>query len=351
MTLLESQTFKTRVHNFWQWFAANQERIYETIDTGNAPSLAEEISEVVGRMIPGLAWCFGPGENDGHAMTFSGEGFLPKQLLAAFWQQQAPEFPGWTFFASTQPTNPQNLKSLEIKVGPNEAVDVSGMIVSTVADEEAEKFDLTAWHPMLEKVPSENHMQIIFLLLDEALGEFGTSQWLRKIAVGQPPEGSRAMSLIDLPDFLKQAHRYHGWQKLDPLASYSAFTADGSHDGPRGDMIAGSTMIPYVVLEYVDADGKLDEPPLNETGAYIAYLQFDSSSLASGQEASARANIEDALEAALIRSNSGRCVGGAYGINKSYIDLILFDGTNSESIVNETIKNLSLKNPKIIRIG
>jgi len=52
--------------------------------------------------------------------------------------------------------------------------------------------------------------------------------------------------------------------------------------------------------------------------------------------------IENALEAALKAEHSGRVLGGAFGTQFAYLDLMLFDGRNSVQIVERVLREQNL---------
>lgn len=341
-------TFKTRVESFWLWFAEHADRLYETIETGDSESLTDEMVAMMQDTLPEMSWVFGPGEGGGHSLTVTGEGDVPKQILAAAWLEQAVELKGWTFYASRQPSSPEELRTMEIAISETEAIDADSFLVATTPNDEAQKFDIIAWHPLLSKVPDEHHMTLLFLLLDEALGEFGTEQWLGAIDLQPIPDDAKSMSVVDLPAFLDQAQRYHGWEKIAPLEAYTAYQPKSQSTGPRGDTIAGTTMTPNLVFELIENKGKLKDNPLAGTGAEFAYLRFPTSMLPSGQEADTRGNIEDAIHDVLQAQFSGQVTGGACGIRESYVDMILLDGQQSHDLVNATVEKLCLRgNPKL----
>ena len=338
-----STTFKHRVPVFWQWFETQADRFYKIIDDGQCASLADEVGQFVDQTLPGLSWVFGPGENGGHSFTISGEGIIAKQVLAAYWLAHAPEIRGWDFYSARQPTSADQLQTLAIGIGPGESIDAASFQIATTPDEEAEQFDIVAWHPMLEQVAEDDRLTILFLLLDEALGEFGTEQWLGSIELKPPAADAKTMMLTELPKFLEQAQRYHEWQKLPPLHSYSSYQTQEQESGPRGDTIVGTTLIPHVIIDFIREEGAAAENLLEGSGAELVYLRFLSANLPEGQEADARGNLEDAIDDALRESSSGRTLGGAYGVQQSYIDLILLDGENSRSIVRNVVDTLQLK--------
>lgn len=336
------QTFKQRVTKFWQWYPTVAERFFETIEAGKCGSLVDEVADFCESTIPGLSWVFGPGENGGHSFTLSGEGQIAKQLLAEYWLQRAPEIPKWTFHASRQATPSEFVKGFAISVDEGNRVDVDGFQVRTHVDDERQKIDILAWHPVLERVPQAQHFTILFLLADEVLGEFGTQTWLGEIKIEPFTPDAYTRSLSDLPEFISHVNTYHKWEKLPPLETYCVYQLKETKPSPRGDTVVGSSLIPKLVFDCIDNDGKLSEDPLKNMGAELVYVAIDGSVFPEGQQSDVRANIEDVLTDSLEKELSGQTLGGAFGLNESYIDVLLVDGQESRRIVSETLAQLQL---------
>jgi hypothetical protein len=336
-------TFKDRVTEFWDWYVRVADRFFETIEQGRCEDLTSEVSDFMQKTLPNLSWVFGPGEKGGHSFTVTGEGVVPRQLLAEYWHSRAPEIPNWTFYGSRQPTPAEQLKDISIRVGQQEQVDVETFLLKTSVDDEAKAIDIVAWHPALERVPQEHHLQILFLLLDEALGEFGTQTWLGDIKIEPIASGEATKRLSDLPEFIQQVNRYHEWEKLPPLESFTLYEVHTQTSSRRGDTVVGTTCIPDIVFDFLEHNGKLPQDPFEGTGAELAYAAIDGSVFPDGGQSEVRGRIEDALGNALANQLSGRTLGGAFGTGKSYIDLLLFDGANSRQIVQETFDELQLQ--------
>ena len=338
------RTFKERVELFWQWYADVAPRFFETIESGECDSLVDEVSQFMGENMPGLAWVFGPGEKDGHSFTVSGEGMVAKQLLAEYWFSQAAELSGWTFYQSRQAN--RDLNDVAIEIQGLGHVDAENYLIRTTVDDERQTLDIVAWHHLYEKLPEEHHIQLLFLLLDEALGEFGTQAWIGDISIAEVDEseldGRIVHRLTELPKFISDVQRYHQWEKHSPLQSYTSYTIRQQQETLRGDTVAGTTCIPRLVFALIDEGGKLGEDPLSDTGASMAFLEIDGEVFPDGEQAPVRHNIEEALEERLEGDCLGRTLGGAAGLNASYIDLLLIDGDRSRAAVEETLAGLEL---------
>ncbi len=331
-------TFKTRVEQFWMWYAEVGERFYQTIEAGNCASLAEEVSAKVDEIIPGFAWVFGPGPNQqGHSFTLSGEGNIHRQLLTLHWLTQAPALPGWTFHAARQPGV---IRGSSITIGGRK-FDPLEFWITPELNPERKVVDITAWHPHFDTLPEKERYRILFLFLDELLGEYGTDQWIGEMKLS-PTRLADSLPLEELSDFLKRVEEGQDWKKYPPGESRVLYTVKEQHERfLRDDILTGISCNPRLLIEYVRAFGELEDP-LKGTGADYVFVAFDVQFLPKGEASVARAKIEDALHEALKSGASGRLIGGAFGRRNAYLDLMLFDGANSIAIVQQVLRDHGL---------
>jgi hypothetical protein len=331
-------TFKSRVLQWWDWYGSVAPRFFETIEAGECPSLAGEVSEKVDELFPGLAWVFGPGAGgQGHSFTLSGEGVLYRQLLTQYWHRQAPALDGWTFYASRQPGS---IEGIVMDIGGQQFNPIEFWLTPQV-NKEAEKVELTVWHPLYEHMEENERWRVLFLFLDEVMGEFGTQQWIGEIALNNR-RLAESIPLTELRSFLDNVMTQTGWRKYDPGEAISLYQLDEPHDRfPRGDIIVGNTCCPPLLDDYMEAKGKLEDP-LAGLGADYVYVALDARILPPGEETEARGRIEDALNEALRAEASGRLLGGAHGIQNAYVDLLLFDGEESMAIVERVLREQGL---------
>jgi hypothetical protein len=338
------RTFKMRVAEFWDWYEANAERFLATINRNACGELAAEVETKLNEILPGIAWVFGPGFGEGnHSFTLTGEGFMPKQLLTEQWLLQQRQLTGWTFHPSKQPTPPANLAGIAIELKAGSRLTASDLQVATSFDQEQNHFDIVCSHPAFKSIPEDQRNFLVMLFLDEALGEFGTSQYIGAIEFGDPPPNAKVMSLPELPSFLEHARKYHDWEPRSIMTSYSVYELSSQNPKrPRGDTIGGTSLVENVIAEFSSRGKPLKDNCLRDVGAEISYLRFPTNNLDSEQLVESRSQIEEAIDDALRASIAGRTLGGAIGERQSYIDLLLTDGQNSREIVLATIKQFAL---------
>ena len=334
-------TFKDRVDHFWKWYSAVAGDYYDAIEAGNCGDLLTEISIKVNEMWSDFAWVFGPGpeEKGGHSFTISGEGLLSRQLLAEYCVSRAPELPGWTFYSSRQP----GAVSADVSIGMGEvSFDFGGLWVTPKLDEENEFIHLTAWHPAFETAEEGQGNTALFIMLDEVLGEHGTDQWLGEINTSDK-ELAGAIPVLELRDYLHDLEVERGWKEYPPSETYSVYQMDGPDDRfLRSDTMTGSSCYLDLIGNYLDEEGPLQTDPIAESGAEFVFISYPEATAPAGSEANFRGEIEDALEIEFDNSSTGRLIGGALGIDNSYIDAVIFDGENSMAAITKVLRDRQL---------
>jgi hypothetical protein len=330
----EPLTCNERIRNFWNWFQEVAPAHYAAIEDKKCDSLTAATSAKVDECLPGFGWVYGPGENGvGHSLTITGEGVEHRQLLALHWLSQAPEIDGWTFYASRQPGP---IKGHSIIIGGHK-IDPKEIWVTPSIDEENECVDMTIWHPLWQQIEKKQQWTIVFLFLDEALGEYGTQWWIGDIRM-ENDRLAESFPLEELPEFVSETVTRFHWKKYPPGTSYSLFRINPSEEKfPRSDLLTLNTVAPNLFRDHREAKGNLADP-FEEIGADYLYIAIPKKYFPIGAETDARGEIEDKLEAALASKSSGRCIGGGLGLHHGYVDLLIFDGKRSIEIIREVLQ-------------
>lgn len=330
----EPLTFKARVEKFWTWFAREAQNYRQVLNAERPHELVDETSLHVDALSPGLAWEYGPGAHASeHSLTVSGEGNPHLQLLTQFWLCRAPELRNWTFHAARQPLAGQ---STVLKFGGT-SFDSREVWVTPTVNKERENFDLAVWHPRLHELNDNQSAAMLFLYLDNILGEYGTSQWIGNFGFSDTAL-KEAIPLNELSTFITSNASREGWKLRVPGEQGTVYRLPGPHQRfPRGDVVVGATMFPRLLEDYLASEGELDDP-LADSGADYVYLAIEKSHFPRGEEASKRGVYEDAIDARLRARGSGRLLGGSFGTDSAYIDLLIFDGSRSLEIIETAMR-------------
>lgn len=331
-------TFKQRVETFWKWYSAVAARFHDTIEAGKCGDLTSEMSERVHELLTGFGWVFGPGENgEGHSFTLTPEADEPRQHLAEYWLSKAPSLDGWTFYDARQPGKTQGIIRIKGNDFGSEEV-----WVTPKPNEENECFDITIWHPLFTDLPERDCYQIIFLWLDEILGERGTKRWIGKIEFSDT-ELKGAIPLDELRDLAEKTKSTKGWNETQ--GDYCTYRHESQQGGQRKDIYVGSTCCFSIVQDYFENYAPTADNPISGLGAHYVFLSLSLEDFPTEDEVDFRAAIEDRIEAQFTENQSGKLLGGAMGTTRAYIDLLIFDGENSISQIREAIEGSNLTCP------
>ena len=328
----EQDTFKSRVERFWQWYSNAAPRFYQTIEDKRCADLTEEVSAKVGEL-GSFGWVFSAGPaGNGHALTVTAEGGRNKQFLTEYWCKQAPQINGWTFYPARQSTEriDWELTFGDTKFSPQQ------FWIAASKNTETEKFDISVWHPTLAALPEKQRWTVLFVTLDEALGEFETQNWIGQIKLTDA-QLKDSMSLKEFRQFIQEAPGRTGWKKSSPTETATLYEYTEPREGRRSDIIAGTTMDMQLISEFGHSKDRLPDP-LQGTGADFVFVQFDAAILPQGRQVEVRGQIEDQIHDALVGQVSGRGIGGALGKRFAYIDLLIFDGSRSIEIIKDVVK-------------
>lgn len=331
-------TFKVCVERFWSWFASESEQMLAAIDEKRCGDIAEAVSRNVDQLGGGFGWVFGPGEGGArHSFTLTGEGVVERQILAQYWESRAPKLPGWCFYSSRQASLEQPTWEIEMD---GETFKPSAFWCSVFVDEQEEKFDITVWHPLFSKLPKDDQFRILFIVLDELFGEFGTQRWLGEIKMADD-RLAESMPIAELRDFVNAETSKRDWKLIPPGERVSLFRFGEADEFPRGDVLTWTTTVPSLLHEFFDTKGKPADL-LKGSGAEFLFVTIPKEMLPRGGEVDARFEIEEAFDKALKSAQSGTVVGGSLGPNGGYIDVLIFDGSKSVEIIKSVMSQLSM---------
>ena len=184
-------------------------------------------------------------------------------------------------------------------------------------------------------------MQILFLLLDELLGEYGTENWIGTIDVGDEQLGD-AVPVAELPGIIEAAKETYGWNKPPPPETLSLYKLSDPPGGfLRGDVFVGNTAYTDLINQWLHEKGPIDDP-FEGTGADAVFTSITTALLPKGEEVTTRSAIEDAVHERLASEQAGCNIGGATGSECFYSDYLLFDGQRSVDLLREALVPFNL---------
>jgi hypothetical protein len=178
------------ISRFWSWWSSARDRVAHAIDTRSlSEPVVSEISMAVHALNAGFAWELGPGRAARHALTVSPEGDLALRRMTGQWLRSAPTAdPIWEFYASRQSSPRPGIEIQGQRFSPEE------FRVAYQFDESRERFDIQVYHPRFKKSDDGVVSQVLFLTLDETLGEDDVERWVGEMApVPSQPRGAKTL--------------------------------------------------------------------------------------------------------------------------------------------------------------
>lgn len=309
-----------------------------SIDDKRCGDLTEEVSRNVDALGGRFGWVFGPGDGGArHSFTLTGEGVVERQILAQYWESRAPKLAGWSFYSSRQASLVQPSWEVEMH---GETFNPAAFWCAVFIDDQAEKFDITVWHPLFAKLPKKEQFRILFIVLDELFGEFGTQRWLGEIKMADD-RLAESMPIAELRDFVTAETAKREWKLIPPGECVSLFRFEEARDFPRGDVLTWATRVPSLMLELSDTEGKPTDL-IEGSGADFVFVTIPKEMLPKGGEVDARFEIEEAFENALQSAQSGTVIGGSLGPNGGYVDVLIFDGNKSLEIITSVMRQIGM---------
>lgn len=333
------ESFYEKVVRFWGEFEIRAAEFRSEIDDGNCAELADETTRMVSAMFDGFAWVYGPPPDgmDGHSLTISGEGVVGRQFLADFVLRMAPEIEGWSFHSSRQSGKLNPIASIGIG---EVSFKLAGLWVTPSVDEAYKLLDLYVWHPCFPEVSDTQAMTVAYLVLDEVLGEMGTMQWVGEIKISDQ-HLSEAMPAGELLEYTKAVEVERGWEKFPPTETFTLLQfPKPPGDFFRGDMQTLNTLYYPIVRSFLDGGGVVKEDPLPGSGAEFVFVFFPSDLFDESDAVEFRGVIEDRLAAEFSEMSDGLVIGGSFGTEFSYIDLLIFDGDRSLERISAALRRL-----------
>jgi hypothetical protein len=180
----------TPEQTFWKWFEANDNMLYEF--EKDQDRTFEKLKAQLNKINPNLTFEFGPRQNGVREFVISADGIKAafpavKSLFAA-----APSLPHWKFIEFRPRREP-----MDISFGDTT---IKGDSVKVKMERAGDLVDLDVYVPGYSQAAHKAYFGAVFLMLDQALGEYDVETRVGRIQV--EPAGSatgQTYSLKDLP--------------------------------------------------------------------------------------------------------------------------------------------------------
>ena len=327
------RSFRIRVDECWKNFVKEEAVLRQLIDSkADREQISEEIHKLLSPAFAGTYAEVGR-KGDKYDLILSLEGDWARLFSRAYFKDRAPKevLEHWNIYVGRQ-SDGNAIDRFQIVMGEN----------SVCAS------DIRLWtewengHAMLS-VYCENMLplikgnvnaayQLLYILLDQAIGELAEMKFVADINFLDKPLDRPSISLMEIMDDfvsnlsmtmeqLLDSNRY-----IDMYSAYRMNPHEESKDGMRLDIISGSTCILPMMDDFYREKTYITDS-LEEDGIVGGYLFYPLDTIESDSRGTQILALRDAVTAELEKSlpDSFMFVGGATGVNFGYIDFIAWD--------------------------
>lgn len=189
-----------RIDEFWNWFSANLPTI-EHIRAGDHPSF-DRIEKLLSRICEGMNFEISGTEND-QTLVISADGIRDRIPFVIATVDRAPRIPGWKVFAFRQRNDAGfDLMFNGIRIGSTE---VLFNLVPT-----RPRMKIVAYLPVRIDANDKNALWVVFLVLDQLIGEYDVMTKVGDIEVRSVPGRAENCDFLSSRQFVREFDRI--WQ-------------------------------------------------------------------------------------------------------------------------------------------
>jgi hypothetical protein len=316
-----------RIDAFWRAFEGRAGELDALFQGRGHFDLPAWMDSLVGLLQPRLGWEFSPARDGGHRLVLSPGPRLRLRPFADEVLARAPSLPGWSFGGHREVCAPDEARAL---VKARTGYDLASFRARAMPGEH-HLIDLTFTSPAFHGRTDTDALGAAHLAAEALLGEAEKRRWVGKLAVARGGMSERSRPLDELPA------RFETLQKatieglpgpcfsLARDARWSLFHLDpGRHAVYPGqsDLLVGTSMLPEM-WRCAHAPGRFSSSRFSRSGELFCHLKVDAEGGLDTGVFRDRADLEHALDSALVADRLGCVVGGGTGLRHVYVDLAL----------------------------
>jgi hypothetical protein len=327
---------------WWKVFEGSAGEIEGLFHRRNEFDLLGFMQQHLGAVDKRLMWEFGPAvQGTGHRLVITPEGERQLRPLVAALLDRAPTIRSWGFHPYRL-ADGCDLASSTIKGRTGH--EIEGWRACASASEEG-GVDLVFWARGLSE---EEAQSLAFVASESLLGEEVLDKFIDVVGVAtRPIEGAQDLGLEDLQGAVgaliaAQRSKLSGkplYQETES-ARWSLFElkSEEAADYPhQADLVVAKTMhLP--MWKRAHSNSVFASERFSRAGETFCYLKVDGSQGLEPGGFRDKADIEDALEAALAPEQLGAIIGGETGLRYSYVDLALVDVPRSIPVIRKAMQ-------------
>ncbi len=348
-------TFRERVETFWERFAQEEEELRRLIGEKEMEGAMELTSELLRTAFSEAYFEIGCNGRQ-YELILTAEGMKQRLFRLEYWKKHAPDglLDRWKFTVG-RPQCPDPEKSV-LRMFDTGVCGADAAVWPEVLDGGAVGLNIycEALMPLMEEDENKAY-SLMAVLIDQCIGELSAIKNVGYLELLRTAEFSPEVSdgdvrgpvrLCDLQGFIdslrnkKDGEDGDGGMTADggpvsdgeenpdaaqsPCGCYTAYQMEPENGEYRlrGDVFIGSTCCIPVLNEFYGGRTDIVDENVRD-GAVFGFLYYNNDKVPRSEMVPFRAAMEDEISAAA--AECGEVIGGATGVDYSYIDCICYD--------------------------
>lgn len=323
--------FRVRAEEAWSAFLAGEGELRSLLDEKDRAAVSDRLVEACAKLLsPAFdSPAFELGHNgEKYELILSPEGDRTRLFQLAYFQKRMPKalLEKWNIIVGRTRSRGFGLRMLGQEVALSDV-----QVWAEKNEDSGLNLRLYCEKLLALKQQDENQVySIIYILLDQALGELAAMRYVDGLDILDAPEAGESVTLDQLYDFVSQKIDPWGWERADdPEAACERYTAYRGHPSQaenralRQDVFAGSTCCVPLINAYLHGDDYYMDR-LHQDGVVPGFFYYP----LEGVDPKEMLNLRDQLEkdiAARAGEDAVIFTGGASGAALGYLDFIAWD--------------------------
>lgn len=321
------KNFRQRVIDFWKEFEKEEAGLRKIMDEKTDPqTLVKTMNSVLLFAFDDPYFQMGINDEGKYELILTPEGNRARLLQIHYCVERAPESlkEKWNFY-STKPAHMKDTETLQmydLTITPQDVTPYYEI------DEERRKINIQIYSPKLMTLENDNRYNMLFILLDQAIGELYTMEYIGYIDFVEEKQNLPNVGLVEFKGVIDRTIKDKGWSTLDnPVELYSGYRLEPNEKEGwkiREDAYIGVTSCIPIVNKFLQHDNSLFDS-FEENGIIFGFLFYENINVPQDRMVPQRAEIEDKIIALTEQQGIAQSIGGATGSHFSYMDFIIYD--------------------------
>lgn len=346
-----------RIERWWDAFTQQSPRLERLFNGQEEWDLVSWMAEYLQAIEPGLMWEFGPAvEGPGHRLVITPESARHLRPLTVTILERAPTLLGWEFYGHRLAEPVQVVApTVKARVG-FEPVDYSVQV--KIGD--LNRIDLCYYSRTISSPNDQKANHAAFVITETLLGEELLDNWIGYIDVGsikrpggigsvfgKPVEPKGLVPLDRLRDTVRAAigsvhdqlprTPHSDWVNSVEWTLWKAEPEKADDYPEQTDLFVGKSAN-QALWTAAHGGGVFDSRRFSAVGETFCYIKLDGSEGIESEKFDDKAEIEDALDEALIAAGLGCHIGGGTGLRYSYVDLALIELDQAIEVIRSILQ-------------